>query len=219
MRYLLAILTYLFFTVSTFACEFLIYAQHHWMEFVDRSNWTKVQLDKYERSYRKGDLVVVMPNGHKWGNEERPPKFVIVKVPDLNVEVARNYITNWERKCSLILVTHDTKNDTYDVEIVGDLVSPSNVGQITKEEVLEKCKKFNITILAHGPNYVKVRIQGTNNFNKLKERKDEILAKIIRRRRFHLTEAQVDYILNHGGVLEIDKAIALQKIKDKVKDE
>ena len=42
--------------------------------------------------YKRGDIVVVMPDGHKWGNAECLPTFVIVKIPGLSVETAMKYI-------------------------------------------------------------------------------------------------------------------------------
>ena len=41
--------------------------------------------------YKRGDIVVVMPDGHEWGKEEGLPKFVVVKIPDLAVSKARKY--------------------------------------------------------------------------------------------------------------------------------
>ena len=75
MRYVLAILFCLLFSISTFACEFLIYARD------------------YEVSYKKGDIVAVFPDGHKWGRLEGPPKFIIIKVPSMSVKEGRKYIT------------------------------------------------------------------------------------------------------------------------------
>lgn len=41
--------------------------------------------------YKKGDPVVAMPDGHKWGSEERnPEKFAIIAVPDMTLEEARS---------------------------------------------------------------------------------------------------------------------------------
>jgi len=74
MRYVLAILFCLLFSISTFACEFLIYARD------------------YEVSYKKGDIVAVFPDGHKWGRLEGPPKFIIIKVPGMSVKEGRKYI-------------------------------------------------------------------------------------------------------------------------------
>ena len=116
-------------------------------------------------------------------------------------------------------MAHDTTNDTYDVEIRADLVSPSGIGKITKDEVIDRCKQFDITILDYAENYVKVRIKETHNFNVLKEKAKTLLSKVVRRRRFHIPESFVDEILKQGGVIELDKAKALEIVKDKVKDE
>ena len=42
--------------------------------------------------YKRGDVVVVMPDGWKWGKEERPPKFGVIRVPDLTLEYAQKYV-------------------------------------------------------------------------------------------------------------------------------
>ena len=43
-------------------------------------------------SYKRGDIVVVMPDGHEWGTKETLPDFVVVKVPGLDHEKARQFI-------------------------------------------------------------------------------------------------------------------------------
>lgn len=42
--------------------------------------------------YRRGDPVVVMPDGHEWGKEERLPKFYVLQIPNLPVKDAKKYI-------------------------------------------------------------------------------------------------------------------------------
>ncbi len=34
------------------------------------------------RGWRPGDVVAIKPDGHAWGADERPPKFVVLVVPD-----------------------------------------------------------------------------------------------------------------------------------------
>ena len=51
-----------------------------------------VNEEKRNRCYRKGDIIVVMPDGHEWGKEERLPKFVVIKVPGMSVATAKKYI-------------------------------------------------------------------------------------------------------------------------------
>lgn len=48
--------------------------------------------EKRNRGWTKGDIVVVMPDGHWWGREERPPKFFVLKIPNLPVNEAVKYI-------------------------------------------------------------------------------------------------------------------------------
>ena len=50
---------------------------------IRQSGPLKGQVDPYLEKvlYRRGDVVVVMEDGHEWGGEERPPNFVVIKVP------------------------------------------------------------------------------------------------------------------------------------------
>jgi len=54
---------------------------------------THSDLEKDQRGcYKRGMPVVVMPDGHKWGNAECPPTFVIVKIPGVSIEKVASYI-------------------------------------------------------------------------------------------------------------------------------
>ncbi len=44
--------------------------------------------------YKRGDPVVIMPDGHEWGREEGLPKFIVVKVPGISVANAMQYVTS-----------------------------------------------------------------------------------------------------------------------------
>ena len=55
--------------------------------------------------YKRGDIVVVMPDGHTWGTKECPPDFLVVKVLGLSVLDAKAYVIsgtnlagNWVRR-------------------------------------------------------------------------------------------------------------------------
>lgn len=41
--------------------------------------------------YKRGMPVVVMPDGHPWGNEERLPTFVVLKIPLISVAQVQKY--------------------------------------------------------------------------------------------------------------------------------
>jgi hypothetical protein len=42
--------------------------------------------------YKRGMPVVVMPDGHPWGLEERLPKFVVLAIPLISVAQVRKYL-------------------------------------------------------------------------------------------------------------------------------
>ena len=91
MRWILTALLVFSFGIAD-ACEFLVYAKTHWMEGVDRKEWSAEQLAEYDRRLVKGNPIVVKPDGWKWGKNERSPSFVVIKVPDMTVEEGKAYL-------------------------------------------------------------------------------------------------------------------------------
>lgn len=79
---------------NCFGAEVLIRAQTHWMDA-----WTPAQVKKltpeekvsYDARSQFGDIIVIRPDGWPWGLEERLPRFVLVKIPDMTVEEAKQY--------------------------------------------------------------------------------------------------------------------------------
>lgn len=43
-------------------------------------------------AYKKGHIISVQPDNHKWGKEECLPKFYVVKLPDVRVEDVQKYL-------------------------------------------------------------------------------------------------------------------------------
>lgn len=42
--------------------------------------------------YKRGDIVDVRPDGWPWGNEERLPRFVVVKIPGLDPDTVMKFM-------------------------------------------------------------------------------------------------------------------------------
>jgi hypothetical protein len=60
---------------------------------VRAQNVTHPDAEKDRRGcYKIGYPVVVMPDGHPWGNEERLPKFVVIKIPGVSIATVKKYI-------------------------------------------------------------------------------------------------------------------------------
>jgi hypothetical protein len=43
-------------------------------------------------AYKKGHVISVQPDGHKWGKEECLPKFYVVKLPKVSVADVKKYL-------------------------------------------------------------------------------------------------------------------------------
>ena len=76
--------------------ELLVKAEKTWMEKISLADWDKHQLtqEKYDARGEVGDIVEVRQDGSLYGNLECPPKFVVIKIPDLNFEKARSVLQN-----------------------------------------------------------------------------------------------------------------------------
>ena len=70
--------------------ELLVRAKAHWMDNWKADDVDKLSVDEkrsYEARSRIGDIIVVRPDGWKWGREECLPNFIVVKVPDREADV------------------------------------------------------------------------------------------------------------------------------------
>ncbi len=69
--------------------EILIRKQPNWKDAWDTEKVKSLSIRekaKYDRRSTKGDFIVVKPGGWKWGKDESPPAFVLLKVPDALVK-------------------------------------------------------------------------------------------------------------------------------------
>jgi len=90
------ILTILFCLISSscFGAELLVKAKPHWMDDFKQEDIDKLTFrDKqsYEARSQIGDIIVVKPDGWKWGKEECLPNYIVIKIPDLKIEDAKKY--------------------------------------------------------------------------------------------------------------------------------
>lgn len=74
--------------------ELLVRAQGHWLDALTTEQVAALpDWRQTEHKYRakKGDIVVIRPDGWTWGREECLPRFIVVKIPGLSVEDAKKY--------------------------------------------------------------------------------------------------------------------------------
>jgi len=52
--------------------------------------WNNDNQDAPSERSRLGDIIVVRPDGHVWGNEECLPRFIVVKITNLSYDDAKH---------------------------------------------------------------------------------------------------------------------------------
>ena len=124
--------------------EFLIRAKGHWK---DEWNQTKVdgltprERDSYNARLQLGDIIVIMPDGWKWGKAECLPDFVLVKIPDMTVEEARQYVVSiteqyYDEHNNLLERTLRCKKWFLKPTWVSTIISQGGVFTISKDQVV-----------------------------------------------------------------------------------
>lgn len=66
----------------------------------------------YETSAKKGDVIVVRPDGWSWGREEGLPRYVVIKMPGVPVEDVKHYeetLTEQVEIVEPVVISKDTK--------------------------------------------------------------------------------------------------------------
>lgn len=105
--------------------------------------------------YKRGDPVVVMPDGHAWGTREALPKFVLLKVPGVTVAQAQQYIAPWTRTYTFNVVSSNLPADTHTMTIaVSAGVAAGGAGGIAREQVEAFLNNWNATVNSVAANSV-----------------------------------------------------------------
>jgi len=97
--------------------------------------------------YKCGDPVVVFDDGHAWGNEECPPKFVIVKVPGTAEEV-KHLIEPWQHRVQVEELALDEVNNILQLRLYVDPehVKDDGTNAVSQEELDPVISKWNVAV-------------------------------------------------------------------------
>jgi len=132
--------------------EFLIRAENHWTEALTPEQRAErgITDEAFNARGEKGDIVVVMPDGHPWGREECLPKFIIIKAPTITIAQTKFL------ECNLSALNIDNENVMkkrrqfrVPSAIVDEIIAQGGVLTITKkilDNIKARVKKRYINI-------------------------------------------------------------------------
>ena len=183
--------------------EFLIKARgNQWMEQLAKESWATKNLtqEQYDARSEKGDVAIVRPDGHPWGNKECPPDFVIIKVP--GYEVKREEIEQGLNEQVLKTVTTRVSAEEWDKTYSKGKVPKKSVGSF-----------------ASVPEVVNT-IHDVGGITSYEVTGDQWQNKLRKKRLYHIPHEIVDQALElKDGVIEMKEADFLEALNKRELDE
>lgn len=108
--------------------------------------------------YKKGDIVVVRPDGHEWGGEENLPNFVLLKVPGVTVEQVENRIEEWHQIIEFEVVATDASQDGARIRLYTTIPGAANQYGITRAQVEGFIDRWGGSVVSVSANEVRFDI-------------------------------------------------------------
>ncbi len=115
--------------------------------------------DKDRRGcYKKGYPVNVCPDNHPWGNEERLPRFVVLKIPDATVSEVKHFIQEWQRQVDWSVVSQNLPQDRFRLNIFTTNPAATDqgvgAGKLTRAMVENYITSWNGSVVSIADNSV-----------------------------------------------------------------
>lgn len=102
-----------------------------------------------DAKWRAGRIVVVMPDGHEWGNKEGLPDFYLIKVPGVSVEDVKQYLAEWNHAITYTQNAHQTSTDGYRYTLTSSAIAAGGKGSLTLAKIQRFFDKWNASIHAN----------------------------------------------------------------------
>ena len=114
--------------------------------------------------HKKGDPIIIRPDGWSWGSKETLPDFVIIKVPGLDPATIASYMDSWRMAVSFAIITQTLPTDAFRIEITAtSFNSSSGEGKITRSQVETFINSWGGSVAVVGDNSVRFDIAILNS--------------------------------------------------------
>jgi hypothetical protein len=148
--------------------------------------------------YKKGDFVVVMPDGHQWGAKECPPHFVTVSCPEVTVEQARQYLDSWDLRPDYEILASNEQG--WRVRVTSELPGALNEAGIPIATARTYLEGQGCQFVSSAADNIVVDIPKAADIEEIKEKLGNVIGRPHRRKRWCVSEACIDWVLTQGGV-------------------
>jgi hypothetical protein len=97
---------------------------------------------EFAANSRRGNIIVVQPDGHIWGNAECPPEYFIVKIPGLSDTTTRSKTAPWRMKVKFDVISSVGSTDTHTIRVSATEFNSHGEGKVTAEKVRAFLEKW-----------------------------------------------------------------------------
>ena len=104
--------------------------------------------------YKKGYVVTVNPDTFSPARSEKLPNFILVRCPEVSVEVGRAYNSSWEQTVDYTVNSADAATGKYNLTIFGNNRNVSGEAAITKDQVEAFLLRWNCVVNGFADNSV-----------------------------------------------------------------
>jgi len=108
--------------------------------------------------YKKGDIVLIMPDGHTWGAAEGLPMFVIVKCPGLSEQTIADRRDSWKQEFGYTTIATDPVLDGARYSLYQTVPGALNQYGITLAQVQTWITNWGGTVVSNTTNDVRFDI-------------------------------------------------------------
>lgn len=125
---------------ETHMAEILVKAVNHWLTDTPDEQLTPEQLtNKYAVEKQNiGAVAIVRPDGWSWGRKEGPPKFILVKIPSVDVAEVQQYMAMEVDEAHTDPATTRKRKErrySFPAQFVQNALAQGGVTTITKKQV------------------------------------------------------------------------------------
>lgn len=167
--------------------------------------------------FKKGYVVTAKDQPCVWGTMETLPDFIRLIISDCTAEQVRHFLDDWQIRYRFALVAENDIGYRYRVEVDPAYISASDTGKHEiKENMTDWAEDRGFAVVGFTSESMTVDIPKPADLPTIRADFADVFDKVLNIRRYYFSGADVDTVINAGGVYTLTKQQALNNIIDKL---
>ncbi len=152
-----------------------------------------------------------------WGNKERLPNWVIVRITDATKAQAEHYLESWQKEFVHEILQDHVMGYRVKVSVDPAFISASGANKELKARLkTDLVRNWGVSIVSYENYEVVFDIPKPVDLQALKAHVYDVFSERVDTRFYYFSSEDVDLALAQGGYIELTKAQVLNRIKNKL---